>query len=48
MDANNKALMCILVYVVISFAMSYGLLSIKGLLLTLSTSIKAWIIKNIY
>jgi len=48
MDADNKALMCVLLYVVISFVMSYGLLSIKGLLLTLSISIKAWIIKNIY
>jgi hypothetical protein len=48
MDADNKALLCVLLYLVISFAASYGLLSIKGILYRLGTSIKAWLIKNVY
>ena len=48
MDADNKALLFVLLYLVISFVASYGLLSIKGLLDSLGTSIKAWLIKNVY
>ena len=48
MDADKKILMCVLLYLVISFGASYGLLSIKGILDRLGTSIKAWLIKNVY
>ena len=48
MEADNKILLCILLYLVISFMISYLLLSIKGLLFKLDTFIKAWIIKNLY
>ena len=48
MDPDNKALLCIILYLIISFMISYLLLSIKGLLFKLDTFIKDWIIKNLY
>ena len=48
MEADNKILLCISLYLIISFIISYLLLSIKGLLFKLDTFIKAWIIENLY